>query len=141
MSGDDLKDLGGDTREARRLAERLALLIRASGRSLRSLEQELGLSSSMLSKMLNGTMRLQMAHVFMILRALGVGPGIFFRWAYPAEPRTSPLLDKVRASEESLLHRPPEGDPDDFEARVEKISRRVFRELMSESSGAATRDG
>ena len=131
---------GPDTREARRLAERLALLIRASGRSLRSLEQELGLSSSMLSKMLNGTMRLQVAHVFMILRALGVGPGIFFRWAFPAEPRTSSLIDKVRASEESLHHRAPDEDAADFEARVEKVVRRVVRELMSEQSGTALRD-
>ena len=94
----------------------------------------------MLSKMLNGTMRLQVAHVFMILRALGVGPGVFFRWAFPAEPRTSSLIDKVRASEESLHHRPPDEEDADFEARVERVVRRVVREVMSEQPGATTRD-
>ncbi len=91
----------------------------------------------MLSKTLNGTMRLQVTHVFMILRVLGVGPGVFFRWAFPAESRTSTLIEKVRASEGSLQHRPPDDDPE-FEARVEKVVRRVVRELMSEGPGAAT---
>jgi len=84
-------------REAARLAELLALLVRVSGRPRRSLEQELGLGSGGLGKILGGTTRLQMSHVLMILAALGVDPGDFFRWVYPFRGRSSDLIESARA--------------------------------------------
>src|SRR6185436_3198483 len=84
-------------REAVRLAELLSLLVRVSGRSRRSLEQELGLGSGGLGRILGGTARLQMSHVLMILAALGVDPGDFFRWVYPFRGRSSELIENARA--------------------------------------------
>ena len=84
-------------REAVRLAELLSLLVRVSGRPRRSIEQELGLGSGGLGKILGGTTRLQMSHVLMILAALGVDPGDFFRWVYPFRGRSSELIENARA--------------------------------------------
>jgi hypothetical protein len=84
-------------REAVRLAELLSLLVRVSGRPRRSLEQELELGSGGLGKILGGTTRLQMSHVLMILAALGVDPGDFFRWVYPFRGRSSELIESARA--------------------------------------------
>lgn len=84
-------------REAVRLAELLSLLVRVSGRPRRSIEQELGLGGGGLGKILGGTARLQMSHVLMILAALGVDPGDFFRWVYPFRGRSSELIENARA--------------------------------------------
>jgi hypothetical protein len=81
-------------REAARLAELLSLLVRVSGRP--SLGQELGLGSAGLSEILEGTERLRMSQVLMILAALGVEPGEFFRWAYPFRGRSSELIENAR---------------------------------------------
>lgn len=83
-------------RDVARLTALLTLLIRVSGRSRRSLEEELGLGSSALSKILTGTVRLQVSHVLMIVAALGVEPGEFFRWAYPFRGRSSELIENAR---------------------------------------------
>lgn len=82
-------------REAARLAELLSLLVRVSGRP--SLGQELGLGSAGLSEILGGTERLRMSQVLMILAALGVEPGEFFRWAYPFRGRSSELIENARS--------------------------------------------
>lgn len=84
--------------EVRRLAELLAMVVRMSGRSRRSIEAELGLGSSGLSKILNGTVRLQVSHVVSILQAVGVEPGEFFQAAFPrrGSPRRSGLMKEVR---------------------------------------------
>lgn len=83
-------------REAVRLAELLSLLVRVSGRPRRSIEQELELGSGGLGKILGGT-KLQISHVLMILAALGVDPGDFFRWVYPFRGRSSELIESARA--------------------------------------------
>ncbi|HET9226721.1 MAG TPA: hypothetical protein VFR31_08640, partial [Thermoanaerobaculia bacterium] len=68
--------------DVRRLAELLEQVVRLSKRSRRSLESELGLGSSGLSKVLRGTVRLQISHVLSILEVLEVDPYDFFRAAY-----------------------------------------------------------
>lgn len=118
--------------DSRRLAELLALLVRVSGRSRRSIEEEMGLGSSGLSKILGGTVRLQVSHVLDVLAVLQVDPGDFFRMAFPRRRlRQSPLLEKVRA----LAQTKPEGAGDsggdpaedafdelpDFEERVRRV--------------------
>jgi transcriptional regulator with XRE-family HTH domain len=116
--------------DGRRLAELLSLLVRLSGRSRRSLEEELGMGSSGLSKILGGTVRLQVSHVLDILKVLEVDPGDFFRMAFPRRRlRQSPLLEKARA----FLGQGPGDDEDfdelpDFEERV----RRVLLQLLGE---------
>jgi len=116
----------GHEAEAHRLAEMLAILVRRSGRSHRSLEQELGLGSAFLSKILRGKVRLQLAHVLGICDALGVPPGQFFQTAFPvkAAPPVRPIAE-LRAA----LELPPEGeDALDLEEKVKRILRKVLLE-------------
>src|SRR4051812_47270063 len=68
--------------EARRLVHLLADLVRISGRSLRSLEEELGMGSSVMSKILNGVIRPQLSYVLLIAPAIGISPAEFFQLAY-----------------------------------------------------------
>ncbi len=98
--------------EVRRLADLLAMVVRVSGRSRRSIEAELGLGSSGLSKILNGTVRLQMSHILSLLEAVEVDPNEFFQVAYPRRrARKSPLMEEIRL----LVERPQEADPQDTE--------------------------
>jgi len=119
-------------REAARLAELLSLLVRVSGRSRRSLELELELGSGGLGRILGGTGRLQMSHVLMILAALGVDPGDFFRWVYPFRGRSSELIENARAlgSPTPETASPPDvpDSPDAaFDERVRKSLLRLLR--------------
>ena len=115
--------------EAVRLAELLSLLVRVSGRPRRTLEQELGLGSGGLGKILGGTARLQMSHVLMILAALGVDPGDFFRWVYPFRGRSSELIENARAlgSPEPEAATPPGVADAAFDERVRDSLLRLLR--------------
>ena len=108
--------------EAVRLAELLSLLVRVSGRPRQSLEQDLGLGSGGLGKILGGT-KLQMSHVLMILKALGVDPGDFFRWVYPFRGRASELIESARAL----------GSPTPEAAPTPAIADAAFDERVRES--------
>jgi transcriptional regulator with XRE-family HTH domain len=112
--------------DSRRLAELLAVLVRVSGRSRRSIEEEMGLGSSALSKILGGMVRLQVSHLLDILAVLEVDPAEFFHMAFPRRRlRQSPLLEKARP-----FLRPEPGDPvggdeldelPEFEERVRRV--------------------
>lgn len=116
---------------SRRLAELLSVLVRVSGRSRRSIEEEMGLGSSALSKILGGTVRLQVSHVLDILAVLQVDPAEFFHMAFPRRRlRQSPLLEKARP-----FLQPEPGDPgdsaggDDFD-ELPEFEERVRRVLL-----------
>jgi transcriptional regulator with XRE-family HTH domain len=126
--------------EIRRLADLLGNVVRLSKRSRRSLEAALGLGSSGLSKILNGTVRLQVSHVLTLLEALRVDPYDFFRLAYSRRRlEKSPLIEQLRAlveREEAPKEKeepPPGGELPEFEERV----RRVLLRLLSESAHGA----
>lgn len=111
--------------ESRRLAQHLYELLRIQKRSQRSIEQQLGLGSAGLSKILNGTIRLQIGHVLMILDVLGVSPGQFFRAVYPKEEPEHPTLAKLREIKGDLK----EGeDSPVFDDRVRRSLLRLLRE-------------
>lgn len=124
--------------DSQRLAELLALLVRVSGRSRRSIEEELGLGSSALSKILGGTVRLQVSHVLDILAVLEVDPGDFFRMAFPRRHvRRNPILEKAR-----VILQPDAGEPggeddgfDELPDFDEKVRRVLLRLLSVESRG------
>ncbi len=115
--------------ETRRIAEHLHELIRIQKRSQRSIEQELGLGSAILSKMLNGTIRLQFSHVLMILSALGVPPGQFFRTVFPQKGHDHPSLIKLR----ELHGEVQEQDSPEFDDRVRRSLLRLLGELRDEA--------
>lgn len=111
------------------------MAVRVSGRSRRSLEEELGLGSSVLSKILGGTVRLQMSHVLAILDAVHVDPADFFRMAYQGRRlKESQTLKDVRALLQKDLQDEPEAiasseeESPEFE---EKIRRVLLRMLAS----------
>lgn len=116
-------------REAKRLVDLLTRLIRLSGRSLRSLEEELGLGSSVLSKILNGVIRPQLGYVLMICSALGVPPAQFFRLAYPDAGPAGPLVEQFLEAEGRKRLEKEEKAPDDLDARVREALFRVLDEL------------
>jgi transcriptional regulator with XRE-family HTH domain len=116
--------------ETQRITRELHRLIRIQERSQRSVEQELGLGSAVLSKMLNGTIRLQVSHVFMLLDVLGISPGQFFRYAYPKEEKEHPSLAKLR----ELNGEAEEVDSPEFDDRVRRALVRLLGEpLRSEA--------
>lgn len=81
--------------EIQRLHEVLATVVRVAGRSRQSLEQQLGLSSGYLSKILGGTVELRARHILMIVEAVGLNPGDFFRLAYPPGAQLSPATERL----------------------------------------------
>ncbi|HEX5716472.1 MAG TPA: hypothetical protein VF179_09950 [Thermoanaerobaculia bacterium] len=114
--------------EVRRLAELLDRVVRLSKRSRRSLESDLGLGSSGLSKVLNGTVRLQFSHVLSILEAIQVDPYDFFRSAYPERRwKKNPIVEQLHipGEQEGQLA---EDDLSDFDERVRQVLLRLLGE-------------
>jgi transcriptional regulator with XRE-family HTH domain len=86
--------------EAARLVRLLSALVRLSKRSMRSLEAELGLRSSVVSKFLSGAIRPQISYVLMIASALGLTPEEFFARAYRLRKSvTNPLVQELTGAE------------------------------------------
>jgi len=111
--------------ESRRLAQHLYELLRIQKRSQRSIEQQLGLGSAGLSKILNGTIRLQVGHLLMILGVLGISPGQFFRAAYPKEEPEHPSLAKLRELKGDLKE---DEESPLFDDRVRRALLRLLKE-------------
>ena len=106
--------------EVRRLTEVLDAVIRVSHRTRRSLEEELGLGSAAMSKILSGTVRLQVIHVVMIAKALGMDPGEFFKIAYPHAEIRSPVGRKAAAAMGLFPEDEKKESPGEFEERVKQ---------------------
>lgn len=103
--------------EIRRLAEVLAIVVRVAGRSRQSIEEQIGLSSGYLSKILGGAVELRARHILMILGAVGMDPGDFFRLAYPrsgqpagASESGRRLIEEVQAMLEQKTAAEPDAD-------------------------------
>ena len=114
--------------EVRRLAELLDRVVRLSKRSRRSLESDLGLGSSGLSKVLNGTVRLQFSHVLSILEAIQVDPYDFFRSAYPERRwKKNPIVEQLHIPGEQEGTEA-EDDLPEFDERVRQVLLRLLGE-------------
>ena len=126
------------TEEALRLAGMLKTLAKSKRRSIRSLEQQMGVGTSIFDKVLKGDVPLRVRHVLMIAEALEMDWAEFFQMAYPrasASPATngSTLLDDLNRA----LGEPVEEDelPDPaFEERVKKVL--AHRGLIAEDEEA-----
>ena len=69
--------------EVVRLTQLLASAIHFSGRKQRSVEKALGMSSGIMSRVLNGGIELKVRHVLEICELLGFPPACFFHASYP----------------------------------------------------------
>lgn len=124
------------TEETLRLAEMLKTLAKSKRRSIRSIEQQMGVGTSIFHKVLKGDVTLHVRHVLMIAEALEIDWAEFFHLAYPrasASPAASgaSLLDDLnRALGEPVEEEIP--DPA-FEERVKRVL--VHLGLISEDEG------
>ena len=117
--------------KALRVAEVLSATVRVAGRSRLSLEQQMGLSSGYLSKILGGTVELRMRHVFMILDAIEVDPADFFRVAFPRRlhPAASRTARRLMEDVQTLLALEPAPDAaagDEFDEQVRQSLARLL---------------
>src|SRR5262245_31317984 len=113
------------TEEALRLAGMLKTLAKSKRRSIRSIEQQMGVGTSIFHKVLKGDVTLHVRHVLMIADALEIDWAEFFHMAYPrasavpAASGDSLLGDLNRAlGEEPAVEEIPD---DEFERRVKRV--------------------
>jgi hypothetical protein len=121
--------------ESRRLAELLSQLVRLSGRSVRSIEQELGTGSSGLGKVLKGNIRLLVDHIVAILGVLGMTPGQFFQLAYPNRERLHPLVSALRKAQG--VDREPEPEEAELEARTQRVLVKMMSDFVRQQDEKA----
>jgi transcriptional regulator with XRE-family HTH domain len=109
--------------ETLRLAGMLKTLAKSQRRSIRSIEQQMGVSTSIFHKVLKGDVTFHIRHLLMILDALEIDWAEFFHIAYPRAGATP------AASDDSLL-----GDLDRalgvLEPAAEEISDAEFTERV-----------
>jgi hypothetical protein len=117
--------------ESRRLADLLLRLIRLSGRSVRSIEQELRVGSSGVGKVLKGTIRLQVSHIVMICNALKITPAQFFQLAYRQREPTTPLIEEYERIEKAGARNEALSDRRQAEKLVRKVLRDIFASLFA----------
>jgi transcriptional regulator with XRE-family HTH domain len=107
---------------------RLGLLLRSLAktreRSIRSLEQKMGVSDGIFYKVLNGKITMQMRHLLMIVDALEMTPAEFFEVAYPKT--TLPASTSQKDLQEAR-----EDEDADLEGKV----RRVLLQIIGGAGG------
>jgi transcriptional regulator with XRE-family HTH domain len=117
--------------EVHRLAEVLATVVRVAGRTRQSLEEQIGLSSGYLSKILGGTVDLRARHILTILDAVGMEPAEFFRLAFPRPQAQSSGANARRLIEnvQEALGQGPASEPPsspDFDQQVRRSLSRLL---------------
>lgn len=112
------------TEEALRLAGMLKTLAKSKRRSIRSLEHQMGVGTSIFHKVLKGDVTLQLRHLLMIADALEVDWTEFFQMAYPrASAPTAAHGDSLLGDLDRALGEPVEREISDaeFEERVKRV--------------------
>jgi transcriptional regulator with XRE-family HTH domain len=116
------------TEEALRLAGMLKTLAKSKRRSIRSLEQQMGVGTSIFHKVLKGDVTLQFRHLLMIADALEIDWAELFHLAYP-RPSAAPAVsgDSLLGDLNRALGEPVEDEiPDSaFEERVKLVLRHL----------------
>jgi transcriptional regulator with XRE-family HTH domain len=110
--------------EALRLAGLLKTLAKTQRRSIRSLEQQMGVGTSIFHKVLKGEVTLQVRHLLMIADALEIGWAEFFHLAYPRSSAAAVSEDSLLGDLNRALGEPAvEGRDSDaeFEERVKRV--------------------
>lgn len=129
MTHDD-KAVQESEEEARRLVRLLARLVKLSGRSMRSIEAELGLGSSVVSKFFAGAIRPQLSYVLLIAKVIGVMPKDFFTLAYPPTKEKTGLSPLVEQMLEAEALSPKEEPAEPEVALEDQVALLVRRELQ-----------
>ncbi len=128
--------------ESLRLARLLGTLLKLDGRSVRSVEQLLGLGSSGLGKVLNGNIRLQVGHILMVANVLKMSPAQFFHMAYPKKPVPHRLTKELRRAQGLPEADEGELETPEFEERVKRVVLQIFGKILrAEGFDAALPEG
>jgi transcriptional regulator with XRE-family HTH domain len=93
--------------EVHRIAQVLSTVLPVVRRTRQSVEQELGLSSGYLSKILGGTVDLRVRHILAISEAAGMDPANFFALAYPRRGLQDSETRRVIANVQAALGQQP----------------------------------
>ncbi|HEY3571879.1 MAG TPA: hypothetical protein VGP73_28375 [Thermoanaerobaculia bacterium] len=113
------------TEEALRLAGMLKTLAKSKRRSIRSIEQQMGVGTSIFHKVLKGDVTLHVRHVLMIADALEIDWAEFFHIAYPrASAASAGSAGSLLGDLDRALGEEPAGEeiPDaEFEAKVKRV--------------------
>jgi Cro/C1-type helix-turn-helix DNA-binding protein len=112
------------TEETLRLVGLLKSLAKTKHRSIRSLEQQMGVGTSIFHKVLKGEVTLQMRHILMILDALEIRWEEFFQIAYPR--RGAALSGSILQDVDEALNLQREGESPEFEERVKRVLARLI---------------
>jgi transcriptional regulator with XRE-family HTH domain len=110
--------------EALRLAGLLKTLAKTQRRSIRSLEQQMGVGTSIFHKVLKGEVTLQVRHLLMIADALEIGWAEFFHLAYPRSGAAAVSEDSLLGDLNRALGEPAvkaETSDAEFEERVKRV--------------------
>jgi len=117
------------TEESLRLAGMLKTLAKSRRRSIRSLEQQMGVGTSIFHKVLKGEVTLQVRHLLMIADALEIEWAEFFHMAYPRSGAGGRSDDSLIGDLNRALGEPVEVEeeiPDAaFEERVKRVLFRI----------------
>jgi hypothetical protein len=118
------------TVEALRLAGMLKTLAKSKRRSIRSLEQQMGVGTSIFHKVLKGDVTLQLRHLLMIADALEIDWAELFHLAYP-RPSAAPAAsgDSLLGDLNRALGEPVEDGNSDSDAAFEERVRQVLLHL------------
>ena len=111
------------TEESLRLAGMLKTLAKSRHRSIRSLEQQMGVGTSIFHKVLKGEVTLQVRHLLMIADALEIEWAEFFHMAYPRSGAGVRSDDSLIGDLNRALGEPVEEESPDaaFEERVKRV--------------------
>lgn len=111
------------TEEALRLAGMLKTLAKSKRRSIRSLEQQMGVGTSIFHKVLKGEVTLQLRHLLMIADALEIDWAEFFHLAYPRASAVPLSGDSLIGDLDHALGGPVAEEISDaeFEERVKRV--------------------
>jgi transcriptional regulator with XRE-family HTH domain len=122
--------------EVRRLAQVLSTVVNVVGRTRQSVEQELGLSSGYMSKILGGTVDLRARHILAISEAVGMDPANFFALAYPRQERQDSETRRIIANVQAALGQQPAAlfaSSAEFDEAVRQALARILGFRLDES--------
>lgn len=106
--------------EALRLATLLKSLAKTKGRSIRSLEQQMGVGTSIFHKVLKGEVTLHVRHLLMIADGLDIDWAEFFHLAYPRRA-SSRAEGSVMGDVEAALDEGFDEESPEFEEKVKRV--------------------
>ena len=101
-----------------RILEALIRVLKASGKTRKSVEEDLGISSGYLTRILQNE-DLRLSNILLILQAIGVSPYRFFTYACPnvPGPRDAEIFESLGE---------PVPSEDEIDQRIRKVLRRML---------------